>query len=52
MTLDDTFDEEDDLRLEIDGLPVVVDKALHTSLENAVITVEPDKGIVVSCDGK
>jgi len=49
VTLDDDFNEEDDLRLEVDGLPVVIERSMQDALQNATVAFDPDKGIVVSC---
>lgn len=49
VTLDDVFDEQDDIRQDIDGLTVVIDRKLQDSLRDAVILFEEGKGIVVSC---
>lgn len=52
VTLDEDFDEEDDLKLDIDGLPVVIDKNLAEAMERARISFEEGKGVVVSIDAK
>lgn len=39
VTVDDSFDEDDDIRREIDGLPVVVEKSLQDSVEGAIISI-------------
>ena len=48
VTLDEDKDEENDLAFSIDGLPVVIDKALHDSLTEVLVAYDPEKGIVVS----
>lgn len=52
VTLDDAFDENDDIKLDVDGLTVVIDKNLREPLESAVISLEEGKGITVSCGRK
>lgn len=49
MTLDDAFDEEDDMRIEVDGLAVVMERAMQDALEKATISIDPEKGVVISC---
>ncbi|WP_027176528.1 MAG: hypothetical protein ACEB74_15035 [Desulfovibrio aminophilus] len=49
VTLDDAFDEKEDMKLDIDGLTIVVDRILYESMRDAVISIEEGKGIVVSC---
>ncbi len=45
-TIDESFDEGDDIRQEVDGLPIVVEKNLQDSLEEATIGIG-DEGITV-----
>ena len=49
MTLDDSFDEEDDLKLDVEGLTVVIERAMQDALENATISIDPNQGVIVSC---
>ncbi|NNK93858.1 MAG: hypothetical protein HKP41_05855 [Desulfobacterales bacterium] len=46
VTIDESFDEDDDIRLEVDGLPIVVEKNLQDSLEEAIISIG-EEGIAV-----
>lgn len=39
VTVDESFNEDDDIRLEVDGLPIVVEKSLQDSLEGAIISI-------------
>lgn len=47
VTVDDSFDEDNDVSLEVDGLPIVVEKSLKDSLEGATISIN-EEGITVS----
>ena len=47
VTVDESFDEDHDIRLEIDGLSIVVEKSLQDSLEGATISID-EEGIAVS----
>lgn len=47
VTVDESFDEEDDVGLVVDGLPIVVEKNLQDSLEGATISID-EEGIAVS----
>ena len=47
LTVDDSFDEDHDLRLDVDGLPIVVDRSLQDSLEGITISIN-EEGIGVS----
>ena len=46
VTVDESFDEDDDIRLEVDGLPIVAEKSLQVSLEGAIISIG-EEGITV-----
>jgi len=46
VTVDESFDEDNDIRLEVDGLPIVVERSLQDSLEGATISVD-EEGISV-----
>ena len=50
VTLDEFFDAEDDIRMEVAGLPVVVEKMLRESLADTTICIGED-GIMVSGPG-
>lgn len=47
VSVDEDFNEEDDLKFEVDGLPVVIEKSLNEQLKDISIEVDPDSGIVV-----
>lgn len=46
VTIDEFFDEEDDIRIEVDGLPFVVEKSIKESVEKATIGIG-EEGIMV-----
>ena len=48
VALDEDRDEENDLAFTLDGLPVVIDKNLHTTFPDIRIAFDEDNGIVVS----
>ncbi|MDR3299217.1 MAG: hypothetical protein LBU43_04260 [Candidatus Accumulibacter sp.] len=48
VTLDEDRDEENDLLLTFDGLPVVIEKSLHAALPDIQIAFDEEEGIVVS----
>ncbi len=48
VTIDEDFSEEGDARLDVDGLTVVMDKNLLCEADAISITVDPEKGVVVS----
>ena len=50
VTIDEFFDEEDDIKLEVDGLPIVVEKSLQKSLEKAIVSIG-EEGITVLLQG-
>lgn len=52
VTLDEEFDDDNDLRFDLDGLPVVIEKSLNESLENVNIAFADDQGIVVTHKGR
>ena len=39
---------DDDLRMDVDGIPVVIDRHLNERLGEISIDVDPDKGIVIN----
>ena len=47
LTVDDSFDEDHDLRVEVNGLPFVVDQSLQDSLTDIAINID-EEGIAVS----
>ena len=50
VTIDEFFDDEDDIRLDVDGLPIVVEKNLQDSLEDAIVSIG-EEGITVHLQG-
>lgn len=48
VSIDDEFHEDDDLRMDVDGIPVVIDRHLNERLGEISIDVDPDKGIVIN----
>ena len=48
-TLDDAYNDVDDVVYSVDGITVVVDKVLHASLEKVEIGFDEEKCICVSC---
>ena len=50
VTIDEFFDEEDDIRMDVDELPVVVEKNLKESLEEAIVSLG-EEGITIHCPG-
>ncbi len=47
IAVDESFEEDHDIRMEVDGLPIVVEKSLQDSLEGATISIN-EEGITVS----
>lgn len=47
VTIDDEFNAQDDLTMEVEGLPVVIDKALYARLTDISVEADPEQGIVV-----
>ena len=47
LTVDDSFDVDHDLRVEVNGLPFVVDQSLRDSLADIAINID-EEGIGVS----
>jgi len=48
VTLDDSFDPDDDMKLDVDGLTVVIERTMRETLENVVVSFDRNTGIVVS----
>lgn len=48
VSIDDELHEDDDLRMDVDGIPVVIDRHLNERLGEISIDVDPDKGIVIN----
>jgi Fe-S cluster assembly iron-binding protein IscA len=48
ITLDEERDEDTDLSLTVEGLPVVIERYLYESVRDASIVYEANRGIVVS----
>ena len=48
VTIDEEFDEDEDIRQEIDGLPVVISRQLNDTLKDISLDFVPDKGVVVN----
>lgn len=48
VTLDEEFNDEDDLRFEEEGLPIVIEKRLYDTLKDLRINLDPEEGIVVT----
>ena len=47
-SIDEEFNEEDDVRFDVDGIPVVMDKNLAGEFDTISISIDPEKGVVVS----
>ncbi|MDR0563779.1 MAG: hypothetical protein LBG78_02425 [Azoarcus sp.] len=48
VSLDEERDEENDLFFSLDGLPVVINKSPHETIQDIRIAFDEDEGIVVS----
>lgn len=48
VTLDEEFNDEEDIRLEEGGLPIVIEKQLYNTLKDLRINLDPEEGIVVT----
>ena len=47
VSIEEDFNDDDDIRIEIGGLPFALDKSLSNIADKIRIEVDPDKGIVV-----
>jgi Fe-S cluster assembly iron-binding protein IscA len=51
VTLDESLEDEDEV-IVVDGIEVVIERALHQTLGEVTIDFSPDSGVVVrSADG-
>lgn len=47
VTIDENFNEDDDIRQDVNGIPVVTEKAFSNLFTDVRIEIEPDQGLVV-----
>lgn len=48
VTLDESYNDDEDLNFDVNGITVVIDKVLYSTLNDIEIVFDAEKGIVVS----
>jgi len=48
VSIDEDFNDEDDLRMMIDGLPVTITKQLNETVKDICLDFDPAKGVTIS----
>lgn len=52
MTLDESFDENEDYTFDVEGINVAISKSMYDNLTNLQIGFNEDSGIVIYYDSK
>ena len=50
VSIEEDFNEDDDVRIDVDGIPFALEKGFSEHADKISIDVDPDKGIVVKIE--